>query len=117
MKWRKSWEENDLRGFTLAHEKFHQVIFDGADDFYLSKMIRELRSVSASIRNFSYSRYSLPESKENLFNEHKRMIACLANKDARKLRDISRNHIRAGINHYLRNCFLKRNCSIKTLEV
>lgn len=101
----KNLENDDLRGFTLAHEKFHQIIFESADDFYLSKMIRELRSASASIRNFSYSRYSLPENKGNLFNEHKQMIACLANEDARKMGEISRNHIRAGINHYLRNFF------------
>lgn len=94
-------EEGDLRGFTLAHEKFHQVIFESADDFYLSKMIRELRSASASIRNFSYSRYSLPENKGSLFNEHKQMIVSLENEDARKMGEIARKHIRAGINHYL----------------
>jgi DNA-binding GntR family transcriptional regulator len=98
-------EEGNFKGFTLAHEKFHQVIFEAADNFYLLKMIKELRSASASIRNFSYSRYSLPEIKNHLFDEHKQMVLHLKKKDVRRMGKISRQHIRAGINYYLRNLF------------
>jgi DNA-binding GntR family transcriptional regulator len=97
--------EGKLKAFILAHERFHQLIFETADDFYLLKMIKELISASASIRYFSYSRYSLPEAKNQLFDEHKQMIACLKKGDTKKIGQISRSHIKAGINYHLRNFF------------
>jgi DNA-binding GntR family transcriptional regulator len=98
-------QQNEQRAFTFAHERFHQVIFETADNSYLLKMIMELRSASASIRNFSYSRYALPEIKNQLFHEHKKMISFLKKGDEKKIAEISRSHIKAGINYYLRILF------------
>jgi DNA-binding GntR family transcriptional regulator len=101
----KNLQEGKLKAFTLAHEKFHHLIFETANNFYLLKVIKELRSASASIRNFSYSRYSLPETKNQLFVEHKQMITSLKKGDKKKIGQISRSHIKAGLNYYLRNFF------------
>lgn len=98
-------QKGKLKAFTLAHEKFHQLIFEPADNFYILKMIKELISASSSIRYFSYSRYSMPDIKNHLFDEHKQLIACLKKRDVKKIGQISRAHIKAGINHYLRNFF------------
>jgi DNA-binding GntR family transcriptional regulator len=68
-------------------------------------MIKELISASASIRYFSYSRYSLTETKKQLLDEHKQMITCLKKEDTKKIGQISTSHIKAGINYYLRNFF------------
>jgi DNA-binding GntR family transcriptional regulator len=97
--------EGQYRAFTLDHEKFHQLIFETADNEYLLKMIKELRGASASIRNFSYSRYSLAETKDRLFVEHERMIGHLKKREGKKLGELARIHIQSGINHYLRHFF------------
>ena len=102
---KKNLKKGKLRGFTLAHEKFHQMIFETADNSYLLKTIKDLRSASTSIRNFSYSRYSLAETKNQLFDEHWRMIRCLEEGKAEEARELARDHIKAGLNHYLRNFF------------
>ena len=102
-------QQNELRAFTLTHERFHQVIFETADNSYLLKMIMELRSASASIRNFSYSRYALPEIKNQLFHEHKKMVSLLKKGDENKIAEISRSHIKAGINYYLKTFFPKES--------
>jgi DNA-binding GntR family transcriptional regulator len=99
----KNLKKGDLRSFTLDHEKFHQVIFETADNPYLVKVIKELRSASASIRNFSHSRYSLPETQNQLFDEHQRMIMYLKKGDGKKVAQTARLHIKAGINHYLKH--------------
>ncbi len=101
----KNLRKGEYRTFTLEHEKFHQLIFETADNAYLLKMIKELRGASASIRNFSYSRYSLPEAKDQLFAEHRQMIQYLKKKEGKKLGELAIAHIQAGINHYLRNFF------------
>ncbi len=102
---KKGLKKGELRQFTLAHEKFHQLIFETADNSYLLKTIKDLRSASASIRNFSYSRYSLVDTKNQLFDEHRQMIGCLEKGEAKKVADLARTHIKAGLNHYLRNFF------------
>jgi len=101
----KKLRKGEYRAFTLEHEKFHQLIFETADNAYLLKMIKELRGASTSIRNFSYSRYSLPEAKDQLFAEHEQMIQYLKKKEGQKLGKLAVAHIQAGINHYLRNFF------------
>jgi DNA-binding GntR family transcriptional regulator len=101
----KNLQKGELKEFILAHERFHQLIFETADNFYLLKMIKELISASASIRYFSYSRYSLTETKKQLLDEHKQMITCLKKEDTKKIGQISTSHIKAGINYYLRNFF------------
>jgi DNA-binding GntR family transcriptional regulator len=101
----KNLREGKLKAFSLAHERFHQLIFETADNFYLLKMIKELISASASIRYFSYSRYSLAETKNQLLGEHKQMITCLKKGDTKKIGQISTSHIKAGINYYLKNFF------------
>jgi DNA-binding GntR family transcriptional regulator len=98
-------KKGELRGFTLAHEKFHQIIFETADNSYLLKTIKDLRSASASIRNFSYSRYSLADTKDQLFDEHRQMIIFLGEGKVEEVGELARNHIKAGLNHYLRNFF------------
>jgi len=95
----------DLRRFMLDHERFHEVIFEGAGNPYVLRMIKALRSASASIRNLSYSRYALREATAQLFAEHKEMVTALRCRDARRMRELARRHIRAGINHYLRTFF------------
>ncbi len=102
---KKNLNKGELRGFTLAHEKFHQRIFETADNSYLLKTIKDLRSASASIRNFSYSRYSLADTKNQLFDEHRQMINCLKEGKVDEASVLARNHIKAGLNHYLRNFF------------
>jgi len=102
---KRNLKTGELRGFTLAHEKFHQTIFETADNFYLLKTIKDLRSASASIRNFSYSRYSLADTKNQLFDEHRRMMDCLEKGEVEKVGELARVHIKAGLNHYLRNFF------------
>jgi DNA-binding GntR family transcriptional regulator len=102
---KKDLKKGELRGFTLAHEKFHQMIFETADNSYLLKTIKDLRSASASIRNFSYSRYSLVDTKNQLFDEHRRMIKHLEEGKVEEVGRLARDHIRAGLNHYLRNFF------------
>lgn len=102
---KKNLHMGDLRGFTLAHEKFHQVIFETADNSYLLKTVKDLRSASASIRNFSYSRYSLADPKKQLFDEHRQMINCLREGKTEEMSALAREHIKAGLNHYLRNFF------------
>lgn len=99
----------ELRGFTLDHEKFHQLIFEASDNFYLLKAIKELRGASSSIRNFSYSRYSLPERRNHLFKEHKQMVALLKKGDVSQVGQLARSHIKAGISHYLRHFFPTEN--------
>jgi DNA-binding GntR family transcriptional regulator len=101
----KNLQKGELKEFILAHERFHQLIFETADNFYLLKIIKELISASASIRYFSYSRYSLPETKNQLFDEHKQMITCLKKGEGKEIGQISRAHLKAGINHYLMNFF------------
>jgi len=101
----KDLKKGNLSEFILKHERFHHLLFATADNFYLLKVIKELISASASIRYFSYSRYSLPETKNQLFEEHKQMIFFLKKRDAKKIGQIARTHIKAGINHYLRNFF------------
>jgi DNA-binding GntR family transcriptional regulator len=101
----KTLRKGELRTFTREHEKFHQLIFETADNYYLLKMIKELRSASTTIRNFSYSRYSLRETKDQLFEEHKELIRYLKKGDAQKVGEISTVHIKAGINYYLKNFF------------
>lgn len=102
---KKDLKRGELRGFTLAHEKFHQMIFETADNSYLLKAIKDLRSASASIRNFSYSRYSLVDTKNQLFDEHRRMINYLEERKVEEGGQLARDHIKAGLNHYLRNFF------------
>ncbi|RPJ41965.1 MAG: GntR family transcriptional regulator [Deltaproteobacteria bacterium] len=102
---KKDLKKGELRGFTLAHEKFHQMIFETADNSYLLKAIKDLRSASASIRNFSYSRYSLTDTKNQLFDEHRRMINHLEEGKVEEGGQLARDHIKAGLNHYLRNFF------------
>jgi DNA-binding GntR family transcriptional regulator len=102
---KRNLKKGELRGFTLAHEKFHQTIFETADNSYLLKTIKDLRSASASIRNFSYSRYSLADTKNQLFGEHRRMMDFLEEGEAEKVGEIARVHIKAGLNHYLKNFF------------
>jgi len=102
---KKNLKKGELRGFTLAHEKFHQRIFETADNSYLLKTIKDLRSASASIRNFSYSRYSLADTKNQLFDEHRRMIKYLEEGKGEEAGELARVHIKAGLNHYLRNFF------------
>jgi DNA-binding GntR family transcriptional regulator len=102
---KKNLKKGELRGFTLAHEKFHQIIFETADNSYLLKTIKDLRSASASIRNFSYSRYSLADTKDQLFDEHRQMIIFLGEGKVEEVGELARNHIKAGLNHYLRNFF------------
>lgn len=101
----KNLRQGQYRAFILEHEKFHELLFASADNAYLLKMIKELRGASASIRNFSYSRYSLPEAKDRLFAEHKQMIRYLKKRQGPKLSRLAAAHIQAGINHYLRNFF------------
>lgn len=98
-------QKGKLKAFTLAHEKFHQLIFETADNFYILKMIKELISASSSIRYFSYSQYSMPDIKNHLFEEHRQLIECLKKRDVEKIGQISRAHIKAGINYYLKNFF------------
>jgi len=98
-------QKNKLKEFILTHEKFHQLIFETAGNFYLLKMIKELISASSSIRYFSYSQYALPELKKHLFDDHKQMIAHLKRNDAHKMGEICRAHIKGGINYYLRTFF------------
>lgn len=102
---KRNLKKGELRGFTLAHEKFHQTIFETADNSYLLKTIKDLRSASASIRNFSYSRYSLVDTKNQLFDEHRRMINHLEEGKVEEGGQLARDHIKAGLNHYLRNFF------------
>ena len=102
---KRNLKKGELRKFTLSHEKFHQIIFETAGNFYLLKSIKELRSASASIRNFSYSRYSLADNKNQLFDEHEQVIKCLEKGKVEEIGELSRNHIKAGLNHYLRNFF------------
>lgn len=101
----KDLKKGRLKEFILQHERFHDLLFTAANNFYLSKIIKELISASSSIRYFSYSRFSLPETKYQLFEEHKRIIYFLKKKDARKVGEIARAHIKAGINHYLKHFF------------
>jgi len=101
----KNLQKGEPKEFILVHERFHQLIFEAADNFYLLKIIKELISASASIRYFSYSRYSLPETKNQLFDEHKQMITCLKKGDVKKIGQISRTHLKAALDHYLRNFF------------
>jgi DNA-binding GntR family transcriptional regulator len=101
----KCLRQGKLKAFSLAHEKFHQLIFETADNYYLLKVIKELISASSSIRYFSYSRYSVQENKYKLLNEHQQIITCLRKKDARKIGQIARFHLKSGINHYLLNFF------------
>jgi DNA-binding GntR family transcriptional regulator len=101
----KCLRQGKLKAFSLAHEKFHQLIFETADNYYLLKVIKELISASSSIRYFSYSRYSVQENKYKLLNEHQEIITCLRKKDARKIGQIARFHLKSGINHYLLNFF------------
>jgi len=98
-------KKGDLKEFILKHEKFHDLIFAAANNFYLFKVIKELISASSSIRYFSYSRFSLPETKNQLFEEHKSIIYFLKKGDAQRVGEIARSHIKAGINHYLRHFF------------
>lgn len=105
----KCLHQGKLKAFVLAHEKFHQLIFETADNDYLLKVIKELISASSSIRYFSYSRYSVQENKDKLLDEHQQMITCLKKKDTRKIGQMARFHLQSGINHYLRNFFLQEN--------
>jgi DNA-binding GntR family transcriptional regulator len=98
-------QKRELMGFVLAHERFHQLIFETAGNFYLSKMIRELISAASSIRYFSYSRYSIRENKKHLLEEHKQLINFLQKGDAQKAGEMAKSHIRSGINHYLKTFF------------
>jgi DNA-binding GntR family transcriptional regulator len=98
-------DNNELKRFTLVHEEFHQMIFDTAGNLYLSKLTKELRSASVIIRNFSYSRYAIPETKQQLLDEHHEMIICLKKGDRDGISDLSGFHIRSGINYYLRFFF------------
>jgi DNA-binding GntR family transcriptional regulator len=97
--------KDELPAFSEAHEKFHQLIFQTADNDYLQKMIEELISAASSIRYFSYSRYALPDAKRRLLAEHKKMIACLRKGERKRVGEVARDHIKAGVNHYLRNFF------------
>jgi DNA-binding GntR family transcriptional regulator len=72
---------------------------------FLLKTIKDLRGASASIRNFSYSRYSLAETKNQLFDEHRRMIKHLEEGKVEEVGQLARDHLKAGLNHYLRNFF------------
>jgi DNA-binding GntR family transcriptional regulator len=101
----KNLQKNELKEFILAHEQFHQVIFETASNFYLLKIIRELISAAASIRYFSYSQYSLRETKKKLFEEHKQMVTLLKKRDRKKIGQLARAHIKGGINHFLRHFF------------
>jgi len=102
---RKHLDKKELKPFTLEHEEFHQRIFDTAGNVYISKLTKELRSASVIIRNFSYSRYSIPETKHQLLDEHNEMIVCLKKGDRNRLSALSGSHIREGINYYLRFFF------------
>jgi DNA-binding GntR family transcriptional regulator len=101
----KHLKDNELREFMFTHERFHQIIFETADNPYLLRMIQELRSASTTVRNFSYSRYSLPEYKTKLLDEHKRIVVLLENHKLKELGELSKAHIKSGINHYLRSFF------------
>jgi len=109
----KEMEENlqkkELRGFALSHEKFHQLIFEMADNDFLCKIIKELISASSSIRYFSYSRYAIKETKKKLLEEHGKMIAFLKKRDISMAGKLARSHIKGGINHYLRSFFPKES--------
>ena len=102
---KKHLDKNELKMFTMVHEGFHQLIFDTADNLYISKLTKELRSASVIIRNFSYSRYSIPETKQQLLDEHHEMINCLKSGDRDGIGELAGSHIKAGINYYLRFFF------------
>ncbi|HSR13451.1 MAG TPA: GntR family transcriptional regulator, partial [Thermodesulfobacteriota bacterium] len=101
----RSLDEGRLRDFILAHERFHQLIFESADNEYLVKMIRHLISASASIRYFAYSRYARKGAKDTLFREHRSLLALLKKRESRKAADLARVHLQSGINYYLSNFF------------
>jgi DNA-binding GntR family transcriptional regulator len=98
-------KDNDLKKFMFTHERFHQMIYEAADNRYLLKMIQELRSASTTVQNFSYSRYSFPEFKTKLLDEHKQIVFFLENRQLDELSDLLRAHIKSGVNHYLRSFF------------
>lgn len=101
----KDLTKRNLKEFILKHEKFHDLLFAAANNSYLLKIIKELISASSSIRYFSYSRFSLPGTKHQLFEEHKRIIYFLKKGNAKRVGEIARAHIKAGINHYLKHFF------------
>lgn len=106
---RRYLEKNGIKAITIMHEDFHQMIFDSADNLYISKLTKELRSASVIIRNFSYSRYSsILETKQQLLDEHNKMIQCLKKEDRDGISKLSRSHIRACINSYLRYFFRRK---------
>jgi|GEM_PF-3553232 DNA-binding GntR family transcriptional regulator len=93
------------------------MIFDAVGNVYISKLTKELRSVSVIIRNFSYSRYSIPEMKHQLLDEHNQMIVCLKKGDRSRIRELSGSHIRAGVNYYLRVFFPKEDPLAENYDV
>jgi DNA-binding GntR family transcriptional regulator len=97
--------DNKLKEFMVAHERFHQMIYEAADNPYLLRMIQGLRSASTTVQNFSYSRYSFPEFKNKLIDEHREIVFLLENCKSEELGDLLKAHIKSGINHYLRSFF------------
>ena len=80
---------NDSR-YLAADTRFHQILFDRADNRFLNDAYQTIASKMAALRNRLGNH---PEHMSKSFDEHQRMVDCLKAGDVDAAEDILIKHI------------------------
>ena len=89
---------NEIRSLMRANDRFHDAIYMAAENPCLFDLIQQLRRQVHAVRFYAWAQ---PERIARSLAEHQEMLQALRLRDAVRLTDLTRDHLRVAKESYL----------------